>query len=155
MTATFLPRRQLELPGQFLLERAVIAEAGQGIEQGVLAGLAVEVLEPVAVLGEAVDVAKHRGGHAGHDDGHDDRAGGEEDECEAASGAAAGPKPLHRRNTHERDELDRHDPDHPAADGGGGLVGGGFRWVGFGLVGHGNADDGRCHKGCTSPASLL
>ena len=69
--------------------------------------------------------------------------------------AAAGPKPLHRGNTHERDELDRHDPDHPATDGGGGLAGGGFRWVWVGLLEHGHAEDGRCQEGCTSPASLL
>ena len=145
----------LELAGQLLLERTVVAEAGQPIEQGVLAGLAVEVLEPVAILRESVDVAKHRGGHARHDDGHDDRTGSEEDERETAAGATAGPKPLHRGNTHECHELDRHDPDHPAADGGGGLAGGGFRWVWVGLVGHGHAVDGRCHAGCTSPASLL
>jgi hypothetical protein len=114
----------------------VVAEPGQPIEERVLASPAVEVLQPVAILGESVDLVQHRHGHPGHHDRDDERADGEEQERDAAPRTIAGPKPLHGRNAHEQDEFDRHDSDHPATDRRGCLADGRFRWVGVGLVGH-------------------
>ena len=126
-------RGLLELAAELLLERAVVPEAGQAIEERVLAGLTVEVHQAGAFL------FQHRRSRRigrvmraitqGTIDAQTTRNG----DREAVAAAGTRPEPLHRGDAHEQHELDRQHLDDAAADvrGGRGAAGGrGVRWLG-------------------------
>jgi hypothetical protein len=54
------PLRHLELTGQLVLERTVVAEPRQAVDERVVAGPAVELLQLVALTLEGVDLARDR-----------------------------------------------------------------------------------------------
>ncbi len=78
-------RGVLELPAQLLLEGPVVAEAGEGVEERVLARLPVEVDEPGAFLLEALRIAQDRVDEPGHDQWQDDGAAGEDEDGHPAA----------------------------------------------------------------------
>ena len=77
--------RVLELATQLLLERPVVAQAGQAVEQRVLARPPVQVDQPGAVVLESLDVADDRPGQLGHQDR--DEEGAQREEGERQPGA--------------------------------------------------------------------
>ena len=105
----------VELPAELLLERAVVAEPGQPIEERVLACATVEVRQSSAVVLETLDVAQDRPGETRHHERDGDRADGEEHDGQAVIGATR-PEPLERSDAHEQHEFHREEPDGPAAD---------------------------------------
>ena len=110
-----MARRLFELSAQFLLERSMVAESGQPVEQRVLAGASIEVLESRAVVLETLDVVEDRSGEARHDERDGDRADREEHHGKAVVHATR-PEALDGGDAHEQHEFHREDPDGPAAD---------------------------------------
>ena len=108
-------RGVLELSAQLLLERPVVAEAGECVEERVLARLPVEVDEPGALFLEALRVAQDRVDEPGHDQRQHDGAAGEDEDGHPAA-QSVGPETLDRGHAHEHDEDHRQDTDGPAAD---------------------------------------
>jgi hypothetical protein len=106
----------LELAGQLVLEGAVAAEPGQGVDLRVELGSVVE-LDELGPLGvHRGRVAQDHAGLRGHEGGQGERRGDEDQGRGHARGRSAGPEALDGGHAHERDEWDEHaereaDPD--------------------------------------------
>ena len=138
----------LQLAAELLLERAVVPEVGQRVDERVLARPAVQIDEPGPLGLETLHVAEDRLGEPGHHDGDDDRAEGQKDDRQPAT-RAAGPEALDGGHAHEQDEDGREDPDESAADVE--RCAGVERRVMFGVViGHALPTYGIRLDGCTS-----
>ena len=111
-----------ELASQLLLERAVVAELGEAVEQGVRARATVQ-LEEVGVLPfERLDATDDRRRHQREDERQRQRHQGQQQDDEHARARSLGPQAQDREHADEHDEL-QHDqgddlsPDREAPSG--------------------------------------
>jgi hypothetical protein len=105
----------LEATGELLLERAVVAEPGQGVEQRVLSGPSVELGEPVALGIEGADDVEDASGEERHRDrkaGADDE---QRDERARLADSQVRPEPLDGGEGHEHGERKEHGEDQAPA----------------------------------------
>ena len=110
------PLGEVELAGELVLERAVVAQPRQGVDQRVVAGLAVELEQLGALALELLDRVEHAPGKVGHRRWQADRAEEQDEDRAIVAGSGAGPESLDRGEPHDHRELDEHRGDQAAAD---------------------------------------
>ena len=105
-----VPAGVVQLPGELLLECAVVAEARQRVEQGVAPSPAVELQKAVALVLQSVDRIEEAPGEEPHGQRAADGGHGEEEHRRVAAKAAR-PESSQCRRSHEPDELDEESED--------------------------------------------
>ena len=110
------PFRVDELASQLLLERAVVAELGEAVEQGVRASASVE-LEKVGVLPfERLHATDDRRGHQREDERQRHRHECQQQYDEHARARSLGPQAQDREHADEHDELQHDQSDDSSPD---------------------------------------
>ena len=110
------PDGHVELAGELFLERSMVSEAGQAVEQRILARLPVQLTQSRVLPRQPPDVAQDGPSQTGEDERDDDHGGQQEDDGAGLSRSGARPETLDGRDPHQdREGSAQHDQD-PAPD---------------------------------------